>query len=55
VRIRTITLTGSFGNIDHHIPLFQREPTRIIHGPSLSAIQGTGRISVYIDRLEGSR
>jgi ABC-type lipoprotein export system ATPase subunit len=41
VRIRNISITGLFGVFDHEIPLFEREPITIIHGPN-----GVGKTSI---------
>jgi energy-coupling factor transporter ATP-binding protein EcfA2 len=41
LRIRWISIKGLFGSLDHDIPLFQREPITIIHGPN-----GVGKTSI---------
>ncbi len=41
MRIRNISIVGLFGIFDHEIPLFQREPITIIHGPN-----GVGKTSL---------
>lgn len=41
MRIRNISIVGLFGIFDHEIPLFQREPITIIHGPN-----GVGKTSI---------
>jgi len=41
VRIRNISIRGLFGAFDHEIPLFQKEPITIIHGPN-----GVGKTSI---------
>ncbi len=41
MRIRNISIQGLFGSYNHEIPLFQREPITIIHGPN-----GVGKTSI---------
>ena len=41
MRIRHISIERLFGTFDHQIPLFQREPVTIIHGPN-----GVGKTSI---------
>ena len=41
MRNRNISIVGLFGTSDHEIPLFQREPITIVHGPN-----GVGKTSI---------